>query len=170
MCFFEVEICCSLVGSGHIQNKGKIVESTLCNRHCAWKQHGHTGKCNNHFCWKILQIFAEWHTFQLAPWATEGTSNSDGIANLWNPAKAWRCSWSTPNTDTPRGKLLPQKNVHKNYPFLKVCEFMRKPGAQQYTSYDAVTAFWKTNTQWLTAENDDTTTYKVRIVSCQKIL
>uniref|UniRef100_A0A1I8BTB6 Glyco_hydro_18 domain-containing protein n=1 Tax=Meloidogyne hapla TaxID=6305 RepID=A0A1I8BTB6_MELHA len=44
----------------------------------------------------------------------------------------------------------------------EVCQFIRKPGVQHHTRYDAVTSYWKTSDEWLSGENEQTIKYKVQ--------
>uniref|UniRef100_A0A1I8BE46 Glyco_hydro_18 domain-containing protein n=1 Tax=Meloidogyne hapla TaxID=6305 RepID=A0A1I8BE46_MELHA len=44
----------------------------------------------------------------------------------------------------------------------EVCQFIRKPGVQHHTRFDAVTSYWKTSDEWLSGENEQTIKYKVQ--------
>uniref|UniRef100_A0A915P6U1 Chitinase II domain-containing protein n=1 Tax=Meloidogyne floridensis TaxID=298350 RepID=A0A915P6U1_9BILA len=68
--------------------------------------------------------------------------------------------------ELPTFAILQKREEEKAEPLIvtqkEVCQFIRKPGVQHHTRYDAVTSYWKTGEEWLSGENEQTIKYKVQ--------
>uniref|UniRef100_A0A915MD19 Chitinase II domain-containing protein n=1 Tax=Meloidogyne javanica TaxID=6303 RepID=A0A915MD19_MELJA len=69
-------------------------------------------------------------------------------------------------SELPTFAILQKREEEKAEPLIvtqkEVCQFIRKPGVQHHTRYDAVTSYWKTGEEWLSGENEQTIKYKVQ--------